>query len=303
MEKIGYATCQSLGDCGSGTWGNIKTTASTVYVDQSHAGAGGKGTKAEPFKTIGEALKQATAGDHIAVAAGTYYERVIIQRKITLEGRCAQMVTIKTVLAKPAVEMKSWANGSVIRGLTITGAGLGLWLDGVSTTVEQVVVQGCQDGGIDVESGGTLTLRDSLVADNLTVGIFIYSSIVSSKATLERTVVRDTLKDGNGKYGDAIVGSTKATLDVKDTMVERSARAGFLFVDSGGSVHRSLIRSNIFAIDLEKGAAPTIGDDNLMVNNQSNQVTIGQGLKAAPVPPVPNPFGSDAGPDAGLGAQ
>ena len=30
MEKIGYATCQPIGDCGTGTWGNIKTNANTI---------------------------------------------------------------------------------------------------------------------------------------------------------------------------------------------------------------------------------------------------------------------------------
>jgi len=91
MEKIGYSTCQPIGDCGTGTWGNI--TTATIYVDQNYTKTEGKGTKIAPYKTIGEALKQATTGDHIAVAAGTYMERVVIQRKVTLEGRCAQMVT------------------------------------------------------------------------------------------------------------------------------------------------------------------------------------------------------------------
>ena len=65
MEKIGHATCQPIGDCGSGTWGKI--TAANIYVDQNHTGTGGKGTKTEPYKTIAEATDAATAGDPCAI--------------------------------------------------------------------------------------------------------------------------------------------------------------------------------------------------------------------------------------------
>ena len=70
--------------------------------------------------------------------------------------------------------------------------------------------------------------------------------------------------------------------------MERNLRAGFLFDDAGGSIHGSLIRQNVFPIDLEGGASPFIGDDNQMFNNQINHVTLGQGLEAAPIPSVPN---------------
>ena len=128
----------------------------------------------------------------------------------------------------------------------------------------------------------------------------------SSKATVARTVVRDTLKDTNSEYGDGLAAIQKASLVIKDSLVERNARAGVLFSTSGGSVHNSLIRGNVFAIDLEEGASPIIGDNNQMVDNQINHVTIGKGLKVPTLPSVPNLGGPDAGldssPDAGMGA-
>ena len=583
MEVIGKPTCQSIGDCGSGTWGEIITSAKTIFVDQSFTGGSSDGTQAKPYSTIAAALAGATAGDHIAVAAGTYKESVSIERAVTLEGRCAQMVTISKDGGYAAVEMKSSASGAVLRGVTITGSGTGLRVSSLTTTVERVAVQGCESWGIYVRpdssltlryslvavsrgvgigvssakatlegsvvrdtrgqaldqrygtgvqavvssgqtrssdvvlrsslvagnrglgiylgsskamldqsvvrdtreratdsGGGTgilasfqtgqaqgaelvllkslvagnrsegiavlsskitmehsvvrdtleqtsdkrfgtgitasvkssqsvasdVTLRDSLIIGNRNAGVVVLSSratvertvvrdtrerdldrraglgfyistdpqqdqgselvlhnslvagnrevgilINSSKATVERTVVRDTrerisdkaagtgiqvsvdpyqkrgseatLRDclvaGNrnagivmsgskttversvvrdthkewiGLYGDGLVVSDKSTLEVMDTVVDHSARAGLLFENSGGSVKRCLVRRNTFAIDLEKGANPTIGKYNRLVENQINDVTSGRGLRSAPLPGLPNPMGS-----------
>ena len=245
IEKIGYATCQPIGDCGTGTWGNIKTTASTIYVDQNHTRTGGKGTKTEPFKTIGEALNKATTGDHIAVAAGTYVEQVSIQRKNILEGRCAQVVTIKVGLAKPAVEMKDWANGALLRGVTITGAGLGLRVQGVDVTVERVAVMGCEGSGIEVGSSGRLTLRDSWVGGNQGGGVLLYSSM----ATIERSVVRDTRERASDKqFGMGIQASVETGLSegselvLQDSLVAGNRYMGISLASSKATVERSVVR-------------------------------------------------------------
>jgi len=60
MEVLGQSACRPVGDCGSGTWGNIITTASTIHVDKNHTGTGGQGTKTEPYKTIAEAILATT---------------------------------------------------------------------------------------------------------------------------------------------------------------------------------------------------------------------------------------------------
>jgi len=134
---------------------------------------------------------------------------------------------------------------------------------------------------------------------NRSAGISVFSSTV----TVEHGVVRETLESGNGQFGDGLSASSKSTLDVQDTAVEHSSRAGIIFFSSGGSVNRSLIRDNTLAIVFEQGSNPFISDDNQMVGNMTNRVVSGQGLNAPSVPPVPNPFGSDAGPDAGVSAQ
>ena len=193
----------------------------------------------------------------------------------------------------------------------------GIFIWSSKATVERTVVRDTRESashnmfgrGIEasIQSGQSrlseLTVRESLVSRNRSTGIALFGA----NGKLELCAVSDTKTDGYHKYGDGIVTRGETTLDVKGLLVERSARAGFLFIRSGGSVHRSLIRRNVFAIDLEDGAAPFISDDNQMVDNQINRVTLGQGLTASPMPSVPNlggpDSGLDSGPDAGVRAQ
>ena len=245
MEVIGQAACQPTGDCGTGTWGKIKTTAKTIFVDQSYAGGGSDGTQAKPYPSINAAMAQTAAGDHIAVAAGTYKESVSITRAVTVEGRCAQMVTITKGSGYAAVEIRSWASGAMLRGVTVNGAGVGVRVDGVAATVEQAAIQGCEGFGIEVESGGTLTLRHSLVAGNRAVGILVKSS----QATVDRTVVRDTRGQASDKkFGTGIEASVQPSLSqgtvlvLRDSLVAGNRARGILLGSSQATVERSVVR-------------------------------------------------------------
>ena len=246
MEKIGYATCQPIGDCGTGTWGKIKTTAQTIYVDHSFAGGTSDGSKAKPYTTITAALAVAKTGGHVAVAAGTYKETVSISRKVTVEGVCAQKVTIQGVGKYQAVDMAKGASGTVLRGVTITGTGIvGLWVNGVDVTVERAVVRGYEGPGIDVEFGGKLTLRHSLVAGNRAAGLRLYSS----KATLEWTVVRDTRERasdngfGMGIHAQVQSGKTEGSeLTVRDSLFAGNRTAGIDLLSSKAIIERTVVR-------------------------------------------------------------
>lgn len=91
-------------------------------------------------------------------------------------------------------------------------------------------------------------------------------------------------------YGDGIVTAdvepTDSPLETVDVVVENSEGAAMPFVGSAGSVSGCVIRDSVFAIVLEQGADPVIGDDNMFLNNESNEVTRGAGLEPSP-PPEP----------------
>jgi len=243
MEVLGQSTCQPMGDCGSGTWGNLKTSASTLFVDQGHKGSSSKGTKGEPYLTIGDALKSAGAGAHIAVAAGTYLESLTIRRKVILEGRCPQQVILKVGVVSPVVQLKDWANGAVLRGLTITGAGVGVTAEGVAFTGERLAVLGCGQRGIELYPGASMTLRHSLVAGNRVDGIVLGSAT----ATLERTVVRDSLpRSTDNAYGAGIEalhwGGQPSQLTLRDCLISGNRTAGISLYSAKALVERTVVR-------------------------------------------------------------
>lgn len=246
MEVIGQSSCQPVGQCGSGTWGAIQTSAATIYVDHNHAGVSGKGTKIAPYKTIGAAMKQAVAGDHIAVAAGTYNENVELIRKVHLEGRCASKVIISGDGAAAAVKVYKWATGAQLSGVTITGAGVGLKVDQVTATARRVVVSKSEGFGVHVVYGGALTLSDSLVAQSRTIG----AALESGALTLERSVVRGTrprAKDswfGRGIDARQVPGRSETSqLILRDSVVADNRDAGIYLFSSRATLTRSVVRS------------------------------------------------------------
>ena len=139
---VGQATCRPVGECGSGTYGEIKATAKTVFVDGSHAGGSSDGTQAKPYTSIGAALAAAPSGAEIAVAAGEYAEDVTLTGPTTLVGRCAGMVTIKGAsTAAKSSALRIVGSGAAVRGVTVTGPSTGVHLVG-SAALERVVVTG-----------------------------------------------------------------------------------------------------------------------------------------------------------------
>ena len=275
MEKIGFSTCQPIGDCGTGTWGNIKTTASTIFVDQGHAKTGGKGTIAEPYKTIGEALAHATAGIQIAVAAGTYKEDLSISVDIELAGRCAQMVNIlgqaSAANGAPAVVFSSSADGSALRGFTISGlaggirvlgaqkvileqlqvlstGGIGISIEGVAGIMSEVTIRvsrvsGCTGAGISL-AGGILLILQSVIKETTHLSGGSSRGILAAASVPSTLTLSDTIIMKNSIYG---IGAYGATLQMERCVVMDHAFRGLEIGESGGYFSKVSITDSFIA--------------------------------------------------------
>ena len=173
----------------------------------------------------------------------------------------------------------------------------GIFSWSTKAAIDRTVVRDTRDQSSDSQYGSgivvkvqpgtkhpsTLSLENSLVSSNQSTGV----SLFGSSAKLASCAVRDTRIDGRKQYGDGVVAAEKSTLVLEDLLVGSNARAGILYRGSGGSIRGSLVRDNVFAIDLEEGADPAIAADNTMEGNQINNVSTGKGLKPTPVPPPP----------------
>jgi hypothetical protein len=282
MKVIGKTSCQPVGDCGSGTWGAIKTGASTIFVDQAYTGSDSDGSQAKPYTTITQALQQAASGAQIAVAAGDYAEEVSISKQVTIEGRCAEKVKIKG----QGYAAVSVTGASVeLRGLTVTGASSGIYASGATLLGVHLAVSGCGNWGILANLGTKLTLQDALVQGNTSTGIWL----VDGEATLERVDLRQTapdpnsLQDGQGLYVSADKALTQVT--VRDSVIQENTSQGIELIGAKAVVDGCLISDNksrpkdgtfgegIFAMTGSSGQPAALDlRSSVVANNNSNGV-------------------------------
>jgi hypothetical protein len=278
MEVIGKASCQPVGDCGTGTWGKITGGATTIYVDQSYTGGGSDGSSAKPYTTVAAAAAAATAGGHLAIAAGAYQENIKVAKQLTIEGRCPEMVTINDQ-GTAGVAIQVSAKGVTVRGLTLKGKGRAIQVIGGTAQVEQVVVDGCGAPGIEAVQGGEITIQDSVIRASTEFGIAAFRSTV----TLERSVVRDTQQKAGEIVCAGIYGlrmeKTPAVLTVKNSLLANNAGLGLNIWGSSATLEGTVVRDTqgvsggvggwgIYA-DWEDVPAQLTVRDSLLANNGS----------------------------------
>jgi hypothetical protein len=260
MEVLGETDCQPISDCGTTTWGNITTDATTVFVDASYSGGNSDGSQAAPFLTVAEAFAAAGPGGQIAVAEGLYVERLNVSKPVHLVGRCADLVTIQgtTFLGqdRPPVSINSAGSGTTVQGVTLTGDAVGLEILGAenisvietrvvdtglvgvyaardaSATFRRVLVERCSVAGLYLE-GARVEVVESAIRENVldANGMFgrgIHSQCDSSENVCGMLTVTDSVFLRNRDIGIAIMGldATLASSVVRDTRSDGSRSAG-----------------------------------------------------------------------------
>ena len=242
MAVIGKATCQPILDCGSGKYGKIKVTAKTIYVDRQYSKADANGSMDRPYQSIEEALSAAPSGAQIAVAAGVYLEDLVVNKPVTLEGRCPELVTVKGYKADHKGTIQVTASGTVIRGLTVTGAHHGVVLyNATKVVVERCAIVDNADPGLALEKKSEVTLRHSLVAGNHQVSV---GARDSSTITVVHCDIRDTrekLFKGESIADGLSVWDGKFTV-VDSLISDHGPDAGIITYNSEGKILRSVIR-------------------------------------------------------------
>lgn len=129
-------------------------SAKTIYVDDD---ANGKqdGSKANPYKTISEALDHAKSGSEVHVASGHYSESITIPKNVEVFGNRNDRgkVVIDGGKNKPTVTMK---HDSELNHVTVEDGRNGIFVDDdAKAKVYDVVVKGAEKDGIRIESAST----------------------------------------------------------------------------------------------------------------------------------------------------
>ncbi|UCG69345.1 MAG: right-handed parallel beta-helix repeat-containing protein, partial [Thermoplasmata archaeon] len=185
---------------------NVSVSAITIYVDDDYTVE--NQTKK---KTIQTAVDAANLGDTVYVYSGTYYENVIVNKIISLEGEERDNTIINGKYTGDTVYVSSdWVN---ITGFTVTGSG-----------------NAVDDAGIKLVGVDNCSISNNNVSLNLGDGIFLINS--------DNNIVVNNILTGNGRNNIFLDNSHNNTIDGNNisgmkTDINRNGLVGYWSMNEG----------------------------------------------------------------------
>ncbi|MDD4308417.1 MAG: right-handed parallel beta-helix repeat-containing protein, partial [Thermoplasmata archaeon] len=183
------------------------------------------------YGSIQAAINAAAPGDTLNVWAGTYYENVIVNKTLTLQGNGSANTVIDGGNTGTAVTIL--ADDVGFRGFTVTGGPdhTGILLLNVNyCTVERNNVEGNGDG-ICISGSSYCTVRDNYVRDNAGVGVKTQESPVMK--TLAGLSENGGIRDYGAMYRIDLTGTNYSqTHSFHNGMAEGYPYASPLIQDS-----------------------------------------------------------------------
>ncbi|MBX7113567.1 MAG: right-handed parallel beta-helix repeat-containing protein [Myxococcaceae bacterium] len=261
---VGQPACARIGTvCPAGDFPEGVSGFMVRYV-RAGASAGGNGTLAAPFQTVGAALVNAAPGTIVAIAKGTYDEAVRVPAGVTLWGACVAQTTLTSSTSHAIIgTVTPLGAGVTVRNLTVSGErpgvvvgvptataviedvavlrtkGFGIVVaNGAQATARSVLVRNVgsatQGGdGFHVEGGGTLTLAKVVVEQIVGLGIVAFGD--GSRVEGSQVAILHGVSTPDGLTGSAIETTLNATVTVHEFAFEGN-EAGAVYAATGGKV-------------------------------------------------------------------
>jgi len=262
MAIVGETRCRAVATCGAGTWGDIPVEASNQHVDASYAGLDSDGTMAKPWTSVQAAVDAAAPGAIVAVAEGSYVEKVDIgDKSVRLWGVCPERVELGTV------QLLAGADGTEVHAVAIRGIAHGIAVFGaVDVVLDRLWVHDNPGPGVaaqDTFAPTSVVVTASLVEKNHGTGVFVGSS----ELALEDSVVRTTLRDAQAFLGRGLNArahprtGVRSTVSVVRSLIEQNFDLGMLVEASDLTMESSVVRHNQPDPQNEAGVGVSIESD------------------------------------------
>ena len=220
-------------------------------------------TLAAPCRTLAAAFAATNAGGEIDVLDPAGYGALTINKAISIVNDGVGTAGVIVPSGGIGITISAGTNDAVsLRGLSIEGAGVGQtgikFNAGKSLTVENCVIRHMTLDGIDFVSTtvtSALTVSNSLIADNLGAGIFLYPT-GSATAVFNRVEANN-----NGSHGIMVDGTNSAGTNTINATVSESVAAGnsggagFFSVSNSGKAPTSLMVYHSVAANNSDGVA------------------------------------------------
>ena len=191
--------------------------------------------------TIQQGVDAAGSGDTVYVRSGTYYEHVIINKSLTLEGEDRDTTVIDGSGSGKVIHIT--AHYVTISGLKVTNGECGIWFPPNGyighITMRDVIIDSNDKNGIEiVHTGGYFLIEDSVISNN---GV----SALYKAHQFHHSIIRNCEIFGNGSGLN--VGWGSGTL-ITNNRVHHNG-SGILF----DSMFNSIIEKNLVYNNLGRG--------------------------------------------------
>jgi hypothetical protein len=250
MAVPGETACRPVAPCGDGTYGDIPTDGTTQHVDGSYPNNDSDGSVDKPWTTIQAAVDAAASGAIVAIADGSYAENVVVTGKpVVLWGRCPEAVEVVGADVTKTIEIDYGAEGTEVRNLAVRRGQSGIHVRVADVLLERVWVHDTEQGRAvsvtanEPEPGSAmLTVRGSLVEDNVGHGIVSFGGMLVVESSLVRTS-RSGLSQGVGILMQFNQDSgARGELTLQGSLIEANEPAGIAVVGTDGRIDSTVVR-------------------------------------------------------------
>jgi parallel beta-helix repeat protein len=199
-------------------FGNHLTFNNIIYVNDDNIDGPWYGTNEHPFQFIQNAIDKASNGDTIFVYTGTYYENLLIEKKIKLNGENRKTTIINGNDNRDVIYVAS--DSVTISGFTIKNSG-----------------KSGRDSGIEIHSNYSI-ISDNIFSNN-TIGIYLRDS---SNNNLFENIIKN-----NKDYGIYLLSSINNLISTN--LIHNNRWGCFLYRSSNNNI----ITANIISTNSHFG--------------------------------------------------
>jgi len=244
----------------------------TIYVDVNNTSGTEDGSQAYPFNTIMEGIEAASDGETVQVAAGTYYENVVMKAGVDLIGAGADLVLIDGGGTGHVIE---GADRCEIAGFTITNSGPDQPSSGIycptncSMLIEKNIISGCTNG-IRCHDSST-QISSNLISANGNPGNSYTDYAIccnNSSLTISNNLIIDNLEVA--VYA-AWSGSDSAVI-INNTIVDNIFDHGVWCYESSPTIKNNIITGNFGGIVAIYSSFPEISYNDVWNNTWANYI-------------------------------
>jgi len=229
------------------------SAAKTIYVPDDYA-------------RIQWAVDSASIGDTIIVRDGTYYENVVVNKKLTIKSENGSAYCIVDGGGSTVFTLE--ADGIRIEGFSITGGRDGIYISSNNNIISNNIISSNNDCGVYLISNNS-SISNNLISSNDDYGIYLRgNSNIISNNTISNNKYID-LKGNNNRISNNIISNNNNggiclggnNNSISNNIISNND-GGIYFGGNNNSISNNLISSNAY-----EGIKLWEGNNNSISNN------------------------------------